>query len=231
VDLNPVSDPVASVPAMLFPSDCAVCGSPGPPMCRDCRRRLTRAGPVVLPPGLDRCTALLEYGGAGRDLVLALKYGNRRTLVGPLGRAMVTLVEGPVDVVTWIPTTARRRRERGYDQARLLAREIARGLGRPCRGLLHRAPGPAQTGRGLAQRQHGPGLTIRGVVPGSVLLVDDVLTTGASLAAGAAALRGGGADRIEGVTVAVTALKVRLAAAENVTIDSSQDERGPRACR
>jgi len=193
---------------MLFPSECAVCGSPGPPICRGCRPRLIRAGPVVVPAGLDRCSALLDYGGAARDLVLALKYGNRRTLVGPLGREMAALIEGPVDVVTWIPTTARRRRERGYDQARLLAREVARGLSCPCRGLLRRAPGPPQTGRGLAQRQHGPGLTTRGGVEGSVLLVDDVLTTGASLAAGAAALRGVGANRIEGVTVAVTALKV-----------------------
>ncbi len=190
---------------MLFASVCAVCGTPGRCVCPPCAAQLRRPGPVVCPAGLDACTSLLDYDGPGRELVLALKYGNRRAVVRPLGRALALLVAGPVDVVTWVPTTPRRRRERGYDQARLLAREVARGLGRPCRSLLRRAPGPPQTGRSLAERQRGPVLTARRRADGIVLVVDDVVTTGASLAAAAATLRGGGARGVQGVTVAATA--------------------------
>ncbi len=223
--------PFATVGPVLFPSVCAVCGTPGPTPCRACAGRLRPAGLIICPAGLDGCASLLEYGGAGRDLVLALKYRNHRAVVRPLGRAMAGLIEGPVDVVTWVPTTAARRRERGYDQARLLAREIGRTLGRPCRGLLRRAPGSAQTGRSLAERQQGPVLTARRPVRGTVLLVDDVLTTGASLAAAAATLRGAGAHGVEGVTAAVTPLKVGRTTAENWVIDSSRTEWGSRACR
>lgn len=186
---------------------------------------------MVCPPGLDRCASLFDYEGAGRALILALKYQNRRAAARPLGRAMAGLVVGPVDVVTWVPTTAKRRRERGYDQARLLARQVARTLGLPCRALLHRAPGVAQSMSSLVERRQGPGLSYRRSAtasdPGIVLVVDDVLTTGASLAAAAVVLRRAGARGVSGVTAAVTPLKVGRSGAENRSNDQSSSERGP----
>src|SRR5688500_19582640 len=89
------------------------------------------------------------------------------------------------DVVTWPPTTPRRRRERGFDQAALLAAVVARRLGRPCRPLLERAAGSAQTGRSAAARRAGPGFVAARRVRGRILLVDVVATAGASLAAAA----------------------------------------------
>jgi predicted amidophosphoribosyltransferase len=120
------------------------------------------------------------------------------------------------DVVTWVPTTAARRGRRGVDQARLLARSAGRGLRRgggrsaprvPVRRLLLRAPDTGQTGRTGRQRRRGPVLRARaGVVPAgsTILLVDDVVTTGASMDAAVAALRDAGAGRVVPVAVART---------------------------
>jgi predicted amidophosphoribosyltransferase len=160
---------------------------------------------------------VLAYDGPARELVARLKYRNARSAVPWLAAAMATRVE-PVGlrVVTWVPTTAKRRRSRGYDQAEVLARSVARRLGLPCRPLLRRQPGPAQTGRPLEQRRTGPRLRApsRDAVPDAVLLVDDVVTSGATLAAAALALRAAGAKRVDAVTAASTPLKMTLTVAE-----------------
>jgi predicted amidophosphoribosyltransferase len=126
--------------------------------------------------------------------------------------ALVAGVDGlDTSVVTWAPTSRARQRERGFDQAELLARAVARELHRPCRALLRRMPGPPQTGRPARDRASGVTFAPRGVrrgCPPRVLLVDDVLTTGATLSAAANALTTIGATSLVAVTAARTPLKV-----------------------
>ncbi|MDP9070431.1 MAG: ComF family protein, partial [Actinomycetota bacterium] len=88
--------------------------------------------------------------------------------------------------------------------ARLLAVAVARGAQLPCRPLLRRMPGPAQTGRSRAERLAGPTLQVRGraTVPPGVIVVDDVVTTGATLATAARVLRAGGAREVHAVVAA-----------------------------
>jgi predicted amidophosphoribosyltransferase len=118
---------------------------------------------------------------------------------------MSALVTGTIDVVTWAPTTPVRLRGRGFDQARLLARAVARRRGLPCRPLLRRWAGPAQTGRDAAARRAGPLFSASGPVRGRrVLLVDDVVTTGATVSAAARALREAGAIEVHVVAAART---------------------------
>jgi len=150
--------------------------------------------------------ALLDYDGAGRELVARLKYRNARGSVRFLAGGMAALVAGArPDVVTWAPTTPARLRKRGFDQAELLARRVARELRVPCRRLLRRGPGPAQTGRDAAARLTGPSFAARCALHGeTVLLLDDVVTTGATVAAAAGSLRRSGADRILVVAAART---------------------------
>jgi predicted amidophosphoribosyltransferase len=112
---------------------------------------------------------------------------------------------GPVDAVTWVPTTPARRRTRGFDHGELLARAIGRRARLPVRRTLGRAPGPPQTELAAAARRTGPALFVLARrVPARVLLVDDVATTGATVAAAARALRGAGSETITVVTAART---------------------------
>lgn len=111
---------------------------------------------------------------------------------------------GPHDVVTWAPTSAQRRRERGFDPAKLLAAGVAARRHLACLELLARLSGPAQTGRSAFERRDVTGFTILRPVAGRVLLVDDVCTTGSTMAAAARALLDGGAEAVDGVVLART---------------------------
>jgi predicted amidophosphoribosyltransferase len=181
---------------MLLGSVCALCGRRGDVVCAGCGAGLGRAPSLVVPLGLDGCAALLDYSDA-RSLVTSLKNGGRRDLVGWLADQMADLLDPPPSgVVTWAPTGAPRRRARGYDQAELLARAVARRWALPCGRLLRRAPGPAQAGRTAGERRHNPSFDAVRPCDGVVVLVDDVTTTGATLTAAARALRAGGSTRV-----------------------------------
>jgi predicted amidophosphoribosyltransferase len=161
-----------------------------------------------VPPELESCAAFLAYEGPGRELVARLKYRNARAALGFLATGMAALVDPEsIDVVTWAPTTRARRRSRGFDQARLLARLVARRLRRPCRSLLERRPGPAQTGRSRTERRLGPVFAARPVGARRVLLIDDVVTTGGTMTAGARALHDAGAVGVHGLAASRTPLK------------------------
>jgi predicted amidophosphoribosyltransferase len=165
-----------------------------------------RRPPHQAPPaGVDACFALLSYVGVARELVARLKYRNARASVGWLAAGMAALVDEPVHVVTFVPTTTVRRRDRGFDQAALLAQQVGRNLAVPASAVLRRGAVAAQTGADAATRRHrDPRIEARRHIGGTVLLVDDVVTTGATLSAAAHALRAAGASRVIGLVAART---------------------------
>ncbi len=188
---------------MIFTATCAGCNQPGDTLCRRCRFSLASTSMSVGDGGV---LAALPFEGVARQVVLGLKYRNRRGVARHLARLMVRRLQlSEVDVVTWAPTSSERIRERGYDQAELLARAVARELGVPCRRLLYRTHGTPQTGHTRVERLHGP--SFRGHAPRRglrVLLVDDVVTTGATLGSAREALLAAGVGRVRCVAAAAT---------------------------
>lgn len=193
---------------LLFPAVCPGCGGRGEPLCGACARTVRSAPSEPPPPGLDALHVPFAYAGVVRELIARAKYRRRHAALAWLGTAMVAeLADAPAafDLVTWAPTTATRRRARGFDQAEVLATSVAGALRRPCRAALVRVGDGHQTGRSRAQRMEAPEFAVRtgrSITGGRVLVVDDVVTTGATLRAAASVLRRAGAASVVGVAAA-----------------------------
>jgi ComF family protein len=210
---------------VVFPRRCAGCGSGAWPFCDRCRAELIALAPpwcercgcptsVAVPscrncppPPIASARAPFLYVGPARQAVHRLKFTGWRDVAGALAGAIAACDELPsVDIVTWVPLGRRRRSERGYDQARALAVPLGRTLELPVSKLLVRpvATGPQARRRGEDRRTAMRGAFVaRGRrVPRRVLLVDDVLTTGATVAACAETLVGAGARSVHVVTAA-----------------------------
>jgi predicted amidophosphoribosyltransferase len=194
----------------IVPPLCPACGRPCRAeaiVCTRCSRRLGLADPLLGagPPGLDRAWSSASYEGVARDLVAALKF--RRLL--PVADLMAERIEwlAPAHMLSGsvvpVPAAGPRLRRRGFDPAAELAGALAERLGSALEPCLVRSGRGRQVGRRRAQRLgQPPRVAASGPVPRSVLLIDDVLTTGATLTACARALRSAGAVRVVAVTFA-----------------------------
>lgn len=178
---------------------CARCGVPGRAVdaCARCEEEW---------PSFDGTSSLWLYEGAVTQLLHRFKYEHRPHYAGPLGAKLATLPLPDGDVVTHVPLHAARRRFRTYDQALYLARALADAKALPCESLLRRVRATGrQVGRDRAARLmnvDGAFEAIGKVAHRSVLLVDDVVTTGATAEACAQALVDAGAKRVHLVCVA-----------------------------
>ncbi len=197
--------------ALAFPTACPGCGAAAPAICARCRASLLAPSIVPPPAGVDWWVAPFAYEGAVRRLIVGAKYRQARTGLAWLAEEVAAAVAGAhqpaLDVVTWVPAHPVRRRQRGFDQGRFLAVGVASQLGLPARALLRRLAGGPQTGSARSARTAGPVLQATAPLTGrAVLVVDDVATTGASLAAAARALGNAGARHVAAATAARTEL-------------------------
>ena len=183
----------------LVPPFCAKCGEPAPAIEGLC-------GPCMTGEHLfDFARSALLFTRTLREIIHHLKYSDRVSLANPLGNILKECLDRETftgDLVVPVPLHRSRERQRGFNQAEL----IAARLGRPMatRLLRRRKDTPSQTGltRNERKRNLASAFEVRGKVKGTVIVVDDVYTTGSTMNEIARTLKRAGAGRVEVLTVA-----------------------------
>ena len=210
---------------LLYPPRCMFCHQYLPrgekAVCCSCRETLkvleARERMQTLP-GLALCTSLFRYEGRVRDAILRYKFHAlsfySREFASMMAENM-TESELACDLITWVPLSRKRKRSRGYDQAGLLAKELAERTDVPCSCLLvKKRDTPPQSGSGGREARKKnisnayrlkKGIDLTGK---TILLIDDIVTTGATLEECAAVLAAGGAACIKAATIARTDKKL-----------------------
>lgn len=206
---------------ILFPPRCPICGEwiePGPILCAKCRKKLPAEPPtrrlelsggrllVVMSP--------MRYREEFRKAVISYKFYHKPWLSRPIGALMAELLPlypERFDMVVYSPTSFSHRMERGFDQSRLLAERLARREHIPVVNALRRSR-RAKTQHELSHQERlanasGAYRCIEDVKGRSILLVDDVMTTGSTMRASAEALYMAGARTVYGICGADAAQK------------------------
>jgi ComF family protein len=213
---------LAKLLEVIVPPACAGCGAFGAILCPRCLAALRPArdpaaaflapdASVLAGGELELVMAAFRHEGIARRVLQRLKYGSAARLAAPLASASLACfddllaISGPAALVP-VPVNVVRARERGYNQALLLAHGLGAARGLRVADLLTRSRATV--------RQHGldrsarlanlrAAFTARGSrVPPRIILVDDILTTGATLEACASVLRAAGASQVFGFAIA-----------------------------
>ena len=200
---------------LVYPPKCIFCRrilAPGhEKLCPACRGRYTGMDLERMGKHFRRCVTPMRYDGAVREAILRYKFQGRDCYAAELGSILAQAVRERLawDLITWVPVSRERRKERGYDQARLLAEAAAKALGETAEATLEKIRhNPAQSGIDDEKTRRG---NVKGVyraldpdrIAGKrILLIDDIITTGATMDEAAGTLLAAGAAEVAAAALA-----------------------------
>lgn len=217
---------IRSLLGFFTPDECVGCRAEGVIICVDCRSKLYYPDrcvvckrPAIMGVTCASCqgnsslasiSVATEYSGIGKDLVSTMKYRpstSTARVVGQISADRLPYIPVDETVVAHIPTTGSRIRERGFDQARIMAKAVANQKKIPYIPLLRRITKSHQVGSGRKERlAHMKDAFLakntRYIQNKTVILVDDVLTTGSTMESAAKSLKKAGAKRVVGLVFA-----------------------------
>lgn len=208
----------------LAPDCCIVCNAEGLCLCDKCASQTL----ITKKPSCVLCNALTPYGqlckscrsgtrlsgasisyryeGVTKELIKRLKYHRQRSIARFFGSRLISPGHATFDLVSFVPSDGKARRARGYNQAELLAKQFAKMNNLPLQATLLRKKHARQVDLSRRQRLEmiqGNFVSYGNSVAGkNILLVDDVITTGATLRECAKTLKAAGATKVWGVAVA-----------------------------
>lgn len=209
---------------LLYPPKCVFCRKllqkDEDRICNACRLHLPLSEEIKdTGPYLSDCVAALSYEGVVRDSLLRYKFEGMEQYAACFADLMRAAVSSKVgknafDLVTWVPVSRRRLRRRGYDQAELLAQKLAVGMQKPVKRLLRKnrnTPAQSTMTSGAARRANVLGVYCavdpEAIAGKSILLVDDIFTTGATMSEAARVLLTAGAGSVHGAVMAAKGQK------------------------
>jgi len=201
--------PIRTLIELIAPDACLGCARQGNLLCSECLLKLPPGRDIPDAGNLVGVAVATTYDGAIKELILSLKFKRSRSAAALAARLLADrLGSGQIefDCITAVPIAPARYRERGYNQAELIGRALARRLHVPYRSLLGRTTTEHQMGRTRAERLAGIQgafyVSRRQLAGQRILVVDDVVTTGATLGECARVLRAAGAEAVSGAAVA-----------------------------
>lgn len=202
---------------LLYPPKCVFCRRLLRPEEHDvCARCAHELEPIPAPlrrgQFYTECYAVYSYEGVVAESLRRFKFSGQSQYAASFGRMLAPLLRtAPFELLSWVPVSAKRRRSRGYDQTELLAHAVAKELELPCTQTLQKIRhNPAQSSqRDAAARRANVLGAYRAVSPErfagrSVLLIDDILTTGATLSECSRVLLTAGASSVVCAALAAT---------------------------
>ena len=207
-----------SILSLFYPDRCVFCGkfagkSRVCEKCGDVLPETTGQRSAKRGEFFTTCISPFYYVGIVRDSILKFKFSRRQSYAsvyaGFCARLIRERLEGKYEIITWVPVSRKRRAKRGFDQSELLAKAISKELGVPCTKMLikKRHTPPQSTFTGIERRRanvSGAFKSFGNDITGKrILLIDDILTTGATLSECSRVLLMAGADDVVACTVAM----------------------------
>lgn len=203
---------------LVYPTKCPFCrkltGGQEIPVCDSCLKKLPYTGSNCAQQFkyIDKCVAPFYYDGTVREAILRYKFGG----VNAYGRAFASFITKVIDendifcdIITWVPLSRKRFRKRGYDQARILAEYVAQEKNVRCVKTLNKTKNnPAQSGTGNAAARKAnvsgvyKAIAFDEIKDKTVLIIDDVVTTGSTLSECARMLKEAGAEKVYAAAIA-----------------------------